>query len=421
MASAVVQQAKAKIEALENSQQQSAYQNLLSELKRGSPSLTSDLIAIVDSFFSQGLSVVATRELLNKLISVTNQIVSDSNAQLEVAQATLARLTSAAGTSSSFPDQMTALLELSASGHEAADNFSAAADCLAKIPVDATTRRADNLERARVWIRIVRNYLEDDASENAEPYLNKLKNVMHTVQDPVLTLHFHLSQARINDAKREFLAAAGRYQDISLSTAIAEEERLHTLAMAIKCAILAPAGPSRSRMLGRLYNDERAAQLPEFAILEKIFFERLLDPEEVDKFAEGLQRHQLATTADGSTVLARAVVEHNLQAASRLYANIGFSELGALLGLSDDKAEETTAKMIEQGRLLGRMDQIEHRIWFESGDASGEGGSNRTDVMFGKEMRRWALNTQGVADEVESIVNALQKLDPQMVAEIIHS
>ena len=42
----------------------------------------------------------------------------------------------------------------------------------------------------------------------------------------------------------------------------------------------------------------------------------------MDAFAAGLLRHQLATLPDGSTVLERSVMEHNLEAASKLYNNI---------------------------------------------------------------------------------------------------
>lgn len=132
--------------------------------------------------------------------------------------------------------------------------------------------------------------------------------------------------------------------------------------------------------------------------------------------AEGLAAHQLAMMADGSTVLAKAVIEHNLRGASRLYNNIGFDALGLLLGLDGDKAEETTARMIEQGRLVGRIDQIERVIWFESGEATGEKGSGRAEGIVGKELRRWDSNVQGLAEEVEKVTSQLQSLYPDFVA-----
>ena len=72
---------------------------------------------------------------------------------------------------------------------------------------------------------------------------------------------------------------------------------------------------------------------------------------QVAAFAQGLRPHQKAVTADGSTVLERAVVEHNLAAAGRLYVNIYFAELGALLGVSADKAEGVASRMIAENRL----------------------------------------------------------------------
>lgn len=39
----------------------------------------------------------------------------------------------------------------------------------------------------------------------------------------------------------------------------------------------------------------------------------------------------------GSTLIDRALIEHNLLAASKLYNNIKFNELGTLFGISADK------------------------------------------------------------------------------------
>jgi COP9 signalosome complex subunit 4 len=251
-----------------------------------------------------------------------------------------------------------------------------------------------------------------DDTTSAETYLNKTKNLIHQIGDSELIVHFQLSQAGVQDARRDFLAAAKGYQDISLISNLAEEERLHTLSMAIKCAVLAPAGPVRSRTLKRLVKDERTSTLEEWGILEKMFFDRLIAPEEVAKFAEGLAPHQRAKTGDGSTVLVKAMGEHNLLGASRLYNNIGFDELGHLLGVDGEKAEEMTARMIEQGRLVGRIDQIERMIFFERGDATGEKGSGRSEGLVGRELRRWDANVQGLAEEVEVVATQLQMAYP---------
>nr|XP_036585610.1 pci domain-containing protein [Colletotrichum truncatum]KAF6795661.1 pci domain-containing protein [Colletotrichum truncatum] len=391
----------------------SAYDAIIADIKSLSspPTAADDFNAILDAFFAASLGIVSTRAVLANFVSALRDLKND-DLWIAVGNHTLSQL---ATQPSSFLDQVASVRELVAEAHENNEDFLDAAKALAEIPLDSSQRKVTNDDKARVWVRIARNYLEVDDTTAAETYVNKLKNIMHTVQDRDLDLHFKLSQARILDSKRDFLGASGRYHEISLSPAIAEEERLHTLSMAVKCAILAPAGPMRSRALGKLYKDERSAGLDEFGMLEKMFFDRLLAPEEVEKFAQGLQPHQLATTADGSTVLAKAVVEHNLLGASRLYRNIGFEALGSLLGLDGEKAEETTARMIEQGRLLGRIDQLEEVIWFEGGEASGQKGSGRAEVTVGKEMRQWDANVQSMAEEVENVTNALQKQFPEFV------
>ena len=71
----------------------------------------------------------------------------------------------------------------------------------------------------------------------------------------------------------------------------------------------------------------------------------------MDTFSKQLKPHQCAITSDGTTVLVRAVIEHNLAAASKLYNNIYFTELGQLLDCSPDKAESIASKMVMEDRL----------------------------------------------------------------------
>lgn len=171
---------------------------------------------------------------------------------------------------------------------------------------------------------------------------------------------------------------------------------------AITCAVLAPAGPNRSRILASLCRDERTLQLPNYTILSKMFLEHILRPNEVKGFEETLKPHQLARIAqssndrvatleeepstDGepvskrtgpSTVLDRAVMEHNLLSCSKIYNNITFSGLGTLLDLAPTAAETMARRMIEQGRLRASIDQVERLITFESRDdeeAQGKAG-----------------------------------------------
>lgn len=96
-------------------------------------------------------------------------------------------------------------------------------------------------------------------------------------------------------------------------------------------------GQARSRMLATLFKDERCQSLPAYSILEKMYLDRIIRHDQLKDFETGLEEHQKATTTDGSTILERAVIEHNLLAASKLYNNISFSELGNLLNINPER------------------------------------------------------------------------------------
>lgn len=119
-------------------------------------------------------------------------------------------------------------------------------------------------------------------------------------------------------------------------------------------------------MLATLFKDERCQQLPCFNILEKMYLDRIIRKSEMCSFSEMLAAHQKATTSDGSSILDRAVVEHNLLSASKLYNNITFDELGALLEIEPRKAEKIASQMITETRMSGSIDQIASIVHFET-------------------------------------------------------
>ncbi|XP_037557710.2 COP9 signalosome complex subunit 4 [Dermacentor silvarum] len=171
--------------------------------------------------------------------------------------------------------------------------------------------------------------------------------------------------AKVLDYRHKFIEAAQRYNELSYKP-IHEAEQMIALRNALICTILASAGQQRSRMLATLFKDERCQQLPAYNILEKMYLDRIIRRSELEDFSVLLQPHQKATIADGSTILDRAVVEHNLLSASKLYNNITFEELGALLEIPSSKAEKIASQMITESRMNGYIDQIDSIVNFES-------------------------------------------------------
>ncbi|KAL2037682.1 hypothetical protein N7G274_009627 [Stereocaulon virgatum] len=382
------------------------------------PHPATNLTAFIDSILSpDSIGIVSARPLLASAVEAISAL-QDPEAKIQVGTHALETLQPRVV---SFEEQDAAIREIIADAYTAQDDFIEAAKILSGIQLESSQRKISDDAKVRIWMRICRLYLEDDDTTSAESYLNRAKNLLYKVDDPELNLTFQLSQARILDARRRFLDASSVFHSVSFAPTIAEEERLHCLSAAFTCAVLAPAGPQRSRALAKLYKDERAGQVAEFGIVEKMFLDRLLSKAEVEKFKEGLKPHQLAKTADGSTVLAKAVVEHNLLSASRLYNNIGVNELGLLLDLDAEKAEQYAATMLEQGRLAGHIDQIDGVIFFDGVEGNGERvevggrGRGRGDKVVGREVRKWDEKVKGIAEEVERVASLLQSLYPEFV------
>lgn len=401
----------ARLEDLSTPQQNKlpGYKDLLANvLSNADPatSLSANLTAIIDSLLGESLGLLIARPLLNNAvqaigsISTTEERIAAGTHALQVLQPRVV----------SFEEQDAMVREILADSYQENEEFLEAAKVLAGMQLESSQRTVSDDSKVKIWIRICRLYLEEDDTTSAETYLNRAKNLLYKVENQELSLQFQLSQARILDARRRFLDASQAYHHVSFSSILEEGERLRGLSSAIVCAVLAPAGPQRSRTLAKLYKDERTPQMEEFSILEKMFLDRLLSATEVAKFADKLAPHQLAQTADGSTVLAKAVIEHNLLSASRLYENISTSELGALLCLDAEKAEEYAARMFEQGRLIGRIDQIDNVIFFEGREGSGERintGQAITGVAH-RDLRNWDFKVQGIAEEVERVASMLQ-------------
>jgi COP9 signalosome complex subunit 4 len=395
----------------------SRYSSLLQEIIASSSNLTDDLNAYAQTLLDDSLGIVVLRPLLAAFVDAFKTI-KDPDTRIDVGERVITLLQSKGA--GQYEEQDTKIKLSLADACEQNEDWRKSAQILSTINLESTQKSVTPDEKAQVWIRIVGCYLEEDDPTSAFSHLNKIKNIIFSVTDKEIRMRFQLSQARIYDSQRLFLDAAQAYFNLSAETVIDEDERETALGAAIVCAVLAPAGPLRARMLARLYKDDRSPSLDDFPILEKMFLDRLLSPAEIKAFAAKLKPHHLAKTADGSTVLDKAVLEHNLLGASRLYNNIGFDQLGELLGVDGERAEDYAAKMLEQGRLSGYIDQIDRLIFFE-GEASGERKTGHAERQVGKELRKWDANVAGLAEEVEKVTTMIQLEYPDFyAAQVVH-
>lgn len=368
------------------------YKQLLNQMIENKA--VSDLKAFVDHMLEDKTPLVISRTLLQTFAQSIRVLPSEFHK--DIGHYSLEKIQPRVV---AFEEQVSIIRINLAKLYEDEEEWREAARILIGIPLDTGQRVLEPEYKVDIYVKIAQLFLEDEESVQAETFINRASELIHQCKNDMLKLRYKVCFARIVDYKRQFMKAALRYYE--LSQIVGEKERMDALQYAIICAILASAGPQRSRMLATLFKDERSSQLEIFGILEKMYLERILRKSEVEKFAKELKPHQMAILSDGSTVLDRAVIEHNLLSASKLYNNISFSELGSLLDISPQMAEKVASKMMTEERLKGSIDQIEGFIEFEH-------ASNT--------LSQWDDRVANTCNSVNEILETINSKYPQFVA-----
>lgn len=234
-----------------------------------------------------------------------------------------------------------------------------------------------------------RYYIRADDDVNAERFIRRANDYVHAHADRALLIGFRAARAQIQDAKRKYLEASLAYLDILRSVVAGEvapdELALFTEKAAI-CAVLSPAGPQRQRLMGSILRSEYAAAIPPavLSLLERMASARFLTPADVCAFEARLQPHQTATDSEGATAMRRAMVEHNMLAASLLFKNIRLRALAGLLGVDEAGAERVAATMIKERRLAACIDQVDGFLDFAPEPAAARGGAIKVSAGAGE-------------------------------------
>lgn len=354
------------------------------------------LKAFVDAMVNENVSQIVSRQLLTDFCQHLPQL-SNSMCK-DVCHFALDRIQPRV---ISFEEQVAQIRQHLANVYEKEESWREAANILVGIPIESGQKQYDRDYKLETYLKIARLYLEDDDPVQAEAYINRASLLQNETKNEELQIHYKVCYARVLDYRRKFIEATQRYNELSYRTSIQEDERRKALEKALHCAILAPAGQQRSRMLATLFKDERCQQLSSFGILEKMYLDRIIRADELEEFASQLMPHQKATTADGISILDRAVTEHNLLSASKLYNNITFEGLGALLEISADKAEKIASQMIGENRMSGYIDQIDGIVHFETRET----------------LPMWDRQIQSLCLDLNSLVDKITAAHPEWAAE----
>ena len=146
------------------------------------------------------------------------------------------------------------------------------------------------------------------------------------------------------------------------------------------------------------------------SMLQRMSTERLISAPDAAAFEATLPQHCRATGKDGVTTFGKAVAEHNVCAASRVYRNISFASLGALLGFTPEAARATVARMVSEGRLSATIDQVDAVIDFQARGSGGGGGGGGGGVADhdATALRGWDADIKGVCGSINALVEALK-------------
>ncbi|KAG2398252.1 COP9 signalosome complex subunit 4 [Vigna angularis] len=334
----------------------------------------------IDHMLSDDVPLVVSRQLLQTFAQELGRL--EPEIQKEIAHYTLAQIQPRVV---SFEEQVLVIREKLAELYESEKQWSKAAQMLSGIDLDSGMRVIDDAFRLSKCVQIACLYLEDDDAVNAEAFINKASFLVSSSQHEVLNLKYKVCYARILDLKRKFLEAALRYYDISQiekrkigDEEINEEALEQTLSAAVTCTILAAAGPQRSRVLATLYKVNASLIKYLKVLFAKVKFHHI----------------KKALLPDNFTVLDRAMIEHNLLSASKLYTNISFGELGTLLGIPPHKAEKIASRMIYEDRMRGSIDQVEAVIHFDDDT---------------EELQRWDQQIVGLCQALNDVLDSMAK------------
>jgi COP9 signalosome complex subunit 4 len=342
----------------------------------------------------ESTSMVVSRQFVTEIASRLETLKFEPSAIKAIANCLLSAL---ALRTIAYEEQSTQIRLLLAGVQEKENAYNDAAKTLMGIPLESGQRSYTLDFKMNTYLRIANLCLLAGSSEEAEVQVNRASLLQNDIKDEALLLKYKAVYAQVLDRRGRFIEAAQRYHELSNKPTLTPEEKKLALQNSLTCTLLAPPGMQRNRLLNMLFKDERCAQLSGHSILRSMYLERLIKPEELTEFETILGPHQKIVDADGASILQRSVIEHNMLAASKLYANITFQGLGDLLGIPSIKAEKVVTQMISTERLKGTIDQLDQLVSFEVPDP----------------LTQWDTKIVSVCEQINAISELISNKHPE--------
>lgn len=217
---------------------------------------------VVDTAVSDATPLAAARSALRHLAALLDALPEDGNALLEaVALHTVEALRPRVA---SLEDADYRFRQLLWQVYWGAEDYLRAGGALAPAHVDSAALALSDAERSSAFLRVAQAYLKADDDVSAERFIQRAAEWVHKSGVPWgVLVQYKTAWAQVLDAKRRFLEAALRYIEIARMPVeqLDAKELLVMLERATRCAVLAPAGPPRARVMAALVRDERIGEI----------------------------------------------------------------------------------------------------------------------------------------------------------------
>ena len=143
---------------------------------------------------------------------------------------------------------------------------------------------------------------------------------------------------------------------------------LDILSKAVDNCILSEAGSKKNFLMNNLFKDDRAKELMNYGVLEKMNKQLFITEKERQQFSKSLLKHQEIRLENGLTNVETAFLEHNIIVTSNYYRDIRLKSLANKLNLEESELEKILQNMKSEEKIELSIDHRNKVILFKSGE-----------------------------------------------------
>eukprot|EP01086_Lenisia_limosa_P007650 TRINITY_DN27721_c0_g1_i1.p1 TRINITY_DN27721_c0_g1~~TRINITY_DN27721_c0_g1_i1.p1 ORF type:complete len:377 (+),score=66.12 TRINITY_DN27721_c0_g1_i1:73-1131(+) len=297
------------------------------------------------------LESTAVKDAIEAFVLLLHEIKSHALIQEEVLRFALNSMTPR---QSAFASVMADYSLALSSLYEGTSSLEQAADCLSTA---LACNKFSKEKTAEETLRAADMYLNINKFAKAAEMASKASLILSENNRPDLVeIHRYIS-ACLSDNNLKLLEASRKFYLVSISNLVSKQRASYAYSRAVMSALLAGGGSKRTRQLALCAADSRIQSLEFSKTALKADMGELLTKEDTNMLKNLCQNHH-------NTIVAKAVLEHNIESLAQHYVTIKISTLAKHLQVTEKEAEKVLAEMACDGRVSAKINQQESYVTF---------------------------------------------------------